>query len=312
MRCYGFPYKGSKNKIAEKICSLFPVKENFYDLFCGGGAISHCLAMQHKFQKIYMNDIDKSCITLFKQAVNGEFRNEKRWISREDFFKFKDIEPYIAFCWSFGNDKNKGYMYSRVIEFWKKALHYARVYKDFTLLKEFGIDSDGSRTDIKAHEKEYTCRYTKWYLSNVLHSDYCSSELMRKIQKDKTLLEGLKRLERLKRLEGLKRLVFENKDYRDIKIKENSVIYCDIPYKRTSGYTINFDYNSFYEWCKKQTQLTFISSYEMPNDFIPIAEFKHQCRLCSTFNNCILEKVFIPKHQLKLFKDIKKNSLPEK
>lgn len=36
MKTFGLPYKGSKDKIAEKICSLFPQKENFYDLFMGG------------------------------------------------------------------------------------------------------------------------------------------------------------------------------------------------------------------------------------------------------------------------------------
>ena len=34
---YGLPYKGSKNKLAERIVDLFPKADNFYDLFCGGG-----------------------------------------------------------------------------------------------------------------------------------------------------------------------------------------------------------------------------------------------------------------------------------
>lgn len=31
----------------------------------------------------------------------------------------------------------------------KKALHYARVYGDFSLMNEFGINTDGTRIDIK-------------------------------------------------------------------------------------------------------------------------------------------------------------------
>ena len=33
---YGIPYTGSKNSIAEKIISVLPPAEHFYDLFGGG------------------------------------------------------------------------------------------------------------------------------------------------------------------------------------------------------------------------------------------------------------------------------------
>lgn len=39
---YGLPYKGSKNKIAERIVDFLPKAKNFYDLFAGGCAITHC------------------------------------------------------------------------------------------------------------------------------------------------------------------------------------------------------------------------------------------------------------------------------
>ena len=47
---YGLPYKGSKNKIAGKIFDLFPQADNFYDLFCGGGALTHYALLQKKFK----------------------------------------------------------------------------------------------------------------------------------------------------------------------------------------------------------------------------------------------------------------------
>lgn len=40
----------------------------------------------------------------------------------------------------------------------------------------------------------------------------------------------------------------------------------------------------------------------MPEDFIPIAEFPHRSILSATKNNLVLEKVFIPKHQIELYK----------
>ena len=75
---YGLPYKGSKNKIAEKIFDLFPQVDNFYDLFCGGGAITHYALLQKKFKHFYMNDINPMCTQLFIDSIHGKYHNEKR------------------------------------------------------------------------------------------------------------------------------------------------------------------------------------------------------------------------------------------
>ena len=100
---YGLPYKGSKNKIAQQIINCIPSAENFYDLFCGGGAITHCALLQNRWKNYIMNDIDKGLSQLFVDAVNGKYKNEKRWISREEFFKLKDTDAYVRYIWSFGN-----------------------------------------------------------------------------------------------------------------------------------------------------------------------------------------------------------------
>lgn len=108
-------------------------------------------------------------------------------------------------------------------------------------------------------------------------------------------------LQRLQSLERLQRLETSSVDYRNIEIEPNSVIYCDIPYKGTDRYHAEFNHDDFYSWCRKQTELTFISEYAMPDDFICIAEFKKQS-LLSTKNKPTIEKVFIPAHQLGLYK----------
>lgn len=114
------------------------------------------------------------------------------------------------------------------------------------------------------------------------------------------LLQSLERLESLESLESLQSLQSLCKSYDDIEIKSNSIIYCDIPYKGTDKYNnLDFDHEAFFNWCKNQTELCFISSYDMPKDFIPIAEFNHRCTL-SCKNQATIEKVFIPKHQLEL------------
>ncbi len=98
------PYKGSKSKIAEQILNVLPDAEWFVDLFGGGGAMTHCAALSLKYKYVLYNEIEPLIYKGFKMAVNGEFKNESRWISREDFFKLKDVEPYVAICYSFGND----------------------------------------------------------------------------------------------------------------------------------------------------------------------------------------------------------------
>ena len=57
---------------------------------------------------------------------------------------------------------------------------------------------------------------------------------------------------------------YENLDF------ENCLIYCDPPYKNTTGYkTGDFDHEKFYDWCREQSKknAVFVSEYEMPDDF---------------------------------------------
>ena len=288
---YGFPYKGSKNRLAEEIVKLFPYADNFYDLFCGGGAVTHCALTTNKFKNYYMNDINWMCTQLFVEAIKGKYKNETRWISREDFFKLKDVDPYVAFCWSFGNN-NRTYMYSKEIEPYKKALHYAIVFNDYSYGQELGVD-------LSVIDKVKSIHNRRIALGKYLRE----TNQMEKTGLNPKAGNLLQNLERLQLLETGK-LKTSNKSYEEIEIKPNSIIYCDIPYINTEQYSNQeFDYESFYDWCKNQTELCFISSYEMPDNFMPIAEFKHICTLSYDAHNPIIEKVFIPKHQKQLFDD---------
>lgn len=118
---YGLPYQGSKNKLAERIVALLPPATHLYDVFAGGCAITHAALLSGKFKEVHANDISDS-VTLFEDALNGKYENESRWISREDFFRLKDSDPYVRIVWSFGNNQ-RNYLYSREIEPYKKAVH---------------------------------------------------------------------------------------------------------------------------------------------------------------------------------------------
>lgn len=136
---YGLPYKGSKNKLAERIVRLLPKRTHLVDLFCGGCAVSHAALLMGKYEHIHINDINWMCPTLFIDALNGKYNNENRWISREDFFRLKGTDPYVAVVWSFGNNLHT-YLYSKEIEPLKKAIHYAMFFSDYSLGKELGHD----------------------------------------------------------------------------------------------------------------------------------------------------------------------------
>lgn len=136
---YGLPYKGSKNKLAERIVRLLPRRTNLVDLFCGGCAVSHAALLIGKFEHIYINDINWMCPTLFMDALQGKYANDTRWISREDFFRLRDTDPYVAIVWSFGNNM-QNYLYSQEIEPLKKAIHYAIFFSDYSLAKALGYD----------------------------------------------------------------------------------------------------------------------------------------------------------------------------
>lgn len=96
-------------------------------------------------------------------------------------------------------------------------------------------------------------------------------------------------------------------DYRDVEILPNSVIYCDIPYFSTREYRHNevpFDYETFYDWCEKQTALVLISEYWYPPDrFVCVAERPRKSTFSATNNSLErIEKVFVPKHQYEMYK----------
>lgn len=124
---YGIPYKGSKNMIAEWVVSHVPECDTFFDVFAGGCAVTDCILRKELAKHVIANDCDPMPIRCFEMAMNGEYADEDRWISREDFFALRDVDPYVRFCFSFGNNA-KGYLYSTTIEPYKRAIHYVLVH----------------------------------------------------------------------------------------------------------------------------------------------------------------------------------------
>lgn len=327
---YGLPYKGSKNRLAERIVRLLPRRTNLVDLFCGGCAVSHAALLMGKFKHIYINDINWMCPTLFMDALQGKYANDTRWISREDFFRLRDTDPYVAMVWSFGNNM-RDYLYSKEIEPLKKAIHYALFFSDYSLAKELGHDLSfiDPITDM---QQRY--RAVKQYFSQFAHFQQQSFEggenqrdwkrwsvskrapsFKKKIYKRPWEVQHRERtncvaqMQYQERLHSMPRVAWGGGNlpitpsvlsYEQVVIPPDSVIYCDIPYKGTNIYNgvEDFDYERFYTWAESQNAPVFISSYQMPTDrFDCIEEFTHRSTLCATANNLVTERIFVPKHQ---------------
>lgn len=121
MSRYGLPFMGSKNKLAKRIVNLLPSAEHLYDLFAGGCAVSHAALLSGKWKCVHFSDITDS-VVLFRDCLEGNIPDVSEWISREEFFRRKDSDPYVRIIWSFGNTQ-QSYIYSREIEPYKKAVH---------------------------------------------------------------------------------------------------------------------------------------------------------------------------------------------
>lgn len=73
-----------------------------------------------------------------------------------------------------------------------------------------------------------------------------------------------------KQVKKMETVVFQNKQYFDLDLPENSIIYCDPPYKNTTSYGFTFDHNLFWNWVRnisKYGHTVYVSEYSAPNDF---------------------------------------------
>lgn len=266
---YGIPYKGSKNKIAEWVVEILPAGGTLYDLFCGGSAVVDCAMRSGKWDKYVINDIDPQLPQLFKDALEGKFKDRYEWISSEDFKRLKDTDPFVRCCWSFGNNAEH-YLFSAENEKIKALAHKMLTAPTVPERRQF----------------------YRQFMSALRKSTF--------LEKSKDNHAGdLQSLESLERLQSLQRLETFGGDYQNVPLKNTGVIYCDIPYFKTDKYASGkFDYERFYAWCERQSLPVFISEYWMPEDrFKCIAEKEKTCSLGAGTHFKVkksIEKIFRP------------------
>lgn len=94
-------------------------------------------------------------------------------------------------------------------------------------------------------------------------------------------------------------------DYSELNIPDNSIVYCDIPYKNTKQYTysLGFDYNKFWNWAENKTiegHIVFVSEYTAPKNFVSIWE-KPVTNSLNTYKTYHpVEKLFVHRSILKM------------
>ena len=70
---------------------------------------------------------------------------------------------------------------------------------------------------------------------------------------------------------GIERLEALERDYCEIEITADDVVYCDPPYANTQRYnTKKFDSLAFWDWVRSKPFPIFVSEYHAPDDFTPI------------------------------------------
>lgn len=103
---------------------------------------------------------------------------------------------------------------------------------------------------------------------------------------------------------NLKGIKFEQKSYLDLDFQD-TLIYCDPPYKNGIGYQEEFNHDLFWQWAEKQTKnnIVIVSENEAPNDWVCI--WQQQTKTSMNNRNKInkVEKLFIHKNQLKIIKE---------
>lgn len=165
--------------------------------------MTHCAMLSGKYKRFIINDIVPFGMQLFCDAIGGKYKAESRWVTREEFFRLKDTDPYVRLCWSFGN-RGDTYIYGEDIVDYKYCLHLAIVEGDYAPMKErYGLDlSDldkwgGNLSERRKNIKKIFERY-------VINGDLIKSDSHYTFADKSTLLDVCEPRERLDRLNSLK------------------------------------------------------------------------------------------------------------
>ena len=307
-RNWGIPYMGSKSKICDALCKIFPKADNFYDLFGGGFSVTHWMMVNRgsHYKHFHYNEIRPGVVKLVEDAIAGNYNYDvfkPQWVSREEFFLRKEEDAYIKICWSFGNN-GKNYLFGKDIESYKRSMHNAVVFNEFDAKARevFGMESfrDVSTITERRLFLRDRCRvlYPDKGPTRLQHLEQLQQlqqllqlERLQQLEQLERLLqlqqlqqlERLLQLQQLQQLERLQQFTTSSLSYEQVAIGPNSVIYCDIPYRGTVEYDGGFDHDAFYDWAATHSEPVFISEYNVPDKrLVPVWQIAKRSNLSAT------------------------------
>lgn len=256
---YGMPYCGSKNRIAMDIIAILPKARVLVDMFAGGCAISHAALVSGRYDCIIANDVT-DIAGYFGRAVRGEIPEPDRFVSREEFFAKKDIDPLIRVVWSFGN-KGNCYLISRE----KESLLSSRVGASC-------VTGDAPCNGCELGKSRRVCTARREY----------------------TITQ---RIMRLREMEGIaSKLVTMRADYTQVPIPCDSIVYADPPYEgAVQPYTgERFDSQAFWKWAAACPVPVYVSERSAPDGWVCLFEKELTISMAANSNKQKrIERLFI-------------------
>ncbi len=302
---YGLPYKGSKSGICKWLMEYIPMCDVFVDVFSGGCAVTHAMMLENKAKRYILNDLNVGVAELFIDALSGKLDDKydiNKFVSKDEFFGKKKDNAFIRCAWSFGND-NDSYMYSKDSEIYRRACHNViiddewflfekicpEIYRDVfaRMCGKVYDDRKDKRIElgkcIASSLKELIIKdipLLNYAINkNHLYKQYIPYLKGNKIGMHISPTPHLERIERLEKIKNKDHFLFDisHCDYKELEIADGSCVYCDPPYRGTTGYEEQINYEEFYDWCyylkyNKDCNV-FISEYEINDDrFVCIAE----------------------------------------
>lgn len=289
------PYQGNKRKLASRI--LNTIYDNigdfntFYDLFGGGASMS--MASFIAGHDVVYNELNTGVVNLLKYIIEGN-KIPMNWVSREEFHKHVKLDTWYAglikTCWSFGNDQ-QSYLFGSDIEEPKRLMHEIIINQGDDAKEKL---SKLLNLDVPSTKDRFTM--IKFIMKNMGNNKRLEQlERLKQLQQ----LTQLEKLKKLQTLIQLKQIKIYNKSYIDVDIENNSVLYCDIPYKNTKEYQHKkFNYDEFYNWALSNNNPVFVSEYSMPNEFKCVGEFEHLSTMAANTTKKVTEKLFWNKKEV--------------
>ena len=255
------------------------------DLFGGGGAISFEFLQRKQIKKVVYNELNTGvCELLKKIQKDGVTKDFYKWVSREEFNSHKNDDDWygglLKTCWSFGNNQ-RDYLFAKDLEEDKRLLHEIIVNRCDTSRQLFKDKFDLFIDDF--YLKNDDIKFRRLDVMQVVRAQIGRFDL-----------QQLEQLQRLEQLEQLEQLEISNLSYEQVKIETHineTIVYCDPPYKETGKYQKDINHDKFLEFVKNSPYKIYISSYDF--DLPCVFELSHRSSLSATNNGKkVVEKLF--------------------